>query len=453
MQPQPPLPTRTTVLIVGAGPTGLAAAASLVQNGCKDIVIVDGGEIRAVSSRAMVIHAATLESLETIGCTKALVDIGTQAKAIELRTPFGKVFDVDFAGLAEETQYPYTLLVSQYSTERVLEERLKEIGVDVHRPYKLETLNDDEDGGCLVAKFDSGDVITANYVIGADGAKSTVRQLSHIKFEDPDKGTFETKTLAQVVFADVTFSAPVPYLPTDRVRALITPGAFLLTIPVPRSPFPESYDHADKTIYRIGMNIPLSHGTPPPSPPAEYLQKYINGQGPPGLSSDPSVNPNPVRIEECMWSTRFRMHSAIAERFINRVHAKVQSQDESGKKSARVVFIVGDAAHIHSPVGGQGMNLGLRDAIGIGEVVAKHIVSFPNDPEGADELIERYAANRYERAISTISLTKRAMAGISTVGVSGFVLRRVVFWVMKLVLNIPFVKRKMARRVSGLENR
>jgi 2-polyprenyl-6-methoxyphenol hydroxylase-like FAD-dependent oxidoreductase len=135
-------------------------------------------------------------------------------------------------------------------------------------------------------------------------------------------------------------------------------GSFFLLIPLP-----DNCNSGD-AIYRIGFNVPATLGPPPSNPPLSYLQDHINTNGPLSLSSDPTVNSSPLHIAKALWATRFRTHAAIADKFVFRLH------DNSGG----YVILIGDAAHIHSPAGGQGMNLGIRDAVELGSALVAHMI-------------------------------------------------------------------------------
>jgi len=164
---------RTTVLIVGAGPTGLAAAITLVRQGFRDLVIVEEAASRGEASRAMTIHAATLEALDSIGCAEALVKIGIKGSAMQLADRNAPFMTAEFSCLEPYTRFPFVLLLPQSTTEQVLEAHLNELNVDVLRPEKAIGLRRNGQGE-LEVSFESGKVITAQYVVGADGARSVV---------------------------------------------------------------------------------------------------------------------------------------------------------------------------------------------------------------------------------------------------------------------------------------
>jgi len=300
------------------------------------------------------------------------------------------------------------------------------------------------DGGGVEVAFDSGSVVRADYVVGSDGAKSVIRQMAGVGFADPDGMPLDER-LGQMIFADVSFSTSSPYLPPDRVAATGSGGKFFMVIPLPSSP--ESED----PIYRLGFNVPLSAGAPPQSPSMEYLQQYANEQGPFKLSSDPTVNPDPIRISKMIWSTRFRTHSAIAEKFLVRMAPAEGAAEASADKRGGIVILVGDSAHIHAPAGGLGMNLGIRDAISLGAPLAAHIMSTDETVAENDKALEEYIATRRERALTTIRLTKRIMGVANVLGTTRIVSFN--YWLVKLIFKIPAVQGMVTWRLSGLGNR
>ena len=251
-------------------------------------------------------------------------------------------------------------------------------------------------------------------------------------------------SLAQIVLADVVLSesAAKAHLVRDGVMASVQSGAFFLIIPLPKS----CIDGSEEEIYRIGFNVPGGEGPPPSRPPVSYLQEHVNAIGPIMLSSDSTVNPEPVHISKVLWTSRFRTHAAIADKFALRLHNK---SDTLGG----YVFLVGDAAHIHSPAGGQGMNLGIRDAIGLGSALAEHVKIVPGTPQ-ADVLplpLQAYAEARYKSAVKVIRLTKRIMGYVTTLGTTKII--DLQYWLFRLLGSIPPVRNMMAWQVSGLGNR
>jgi 2-polyprenyl-6-methoxyphenol hydroxylase-like FAD-dependent oxidoreductase len=249
--------------------------------------------------------------------------------------------------------------------------------------------------------------------------------------------------------ADVTFSSPpTPPLPREELSGFASEKGFVFVLPMP----PEFLTGStallerppDNPVYRFGTNIRAEDGVPPHAPPTSYLQMALNKSGPSHLSSDPAVNPHPIHITETHWSTRFRTHSAIADHFFVRFKGNESSPENT---TGGVVFLVGDAAHIHSPAGGQGMNLGLRDAVGLGEVLAKHL-ELAESKDDPDKLLREFAAARRERGLTVIGFVKRIQK--VAFAVQSRAMSRLVYYCLAVLGAIPAVRKALAWRLSGL---
>ena len=188
----------TDVLIVGAGPTGLTLAAALTPRGVRTTVIDRLAE-RANTSRAAVVHARTLEVLESLGVSARLARLGIHARRFTIRDRDRVPVPIDFDSLP--TRYPYTLMVSQSVTESVLLQRLVEVGGHVSRPHALADLAQDPRG--VTATLDDGTTLRTRYLVGADGMHSMVRDRSGIAFVGGSYGEF-------FVLADVWLDGRVP---------------------------------------------------------------------------------------------------------------------------------------------------------------------------------------------------------------------------------------------------
>jgi len=436
----------------------MACALSLWHSGVKDVVIVDAVEHGNGNdaSRAMAIHAATLEALETINCTDALIERGILVDHMNYYDRSGTLLmAAAFDGLIGKTQFPCYLLLPQNITESVLDQKLKDAGIPLYRPYKAVDMRENsEDSNAVDVSFENGQSITAQYVIGADGAQSVVRELSEVPFADPSSNPDEPEaanTLAQMVIADVTFDG-TPHI-ADKFFAVISLTSFFALAHL-RYPAEGSKDSRGKIVYRMACGVPLTEGAPPTKSTVEYCQELIEQFGPHSLSSDKSKNPHAINVTEVVWSTRFRTRYAAAPNFFTRFGS--HGSGDVGSSGARVC-IVGDAAHIHPPAGGQGMNLGLRDGISLGPVIAAALTA-GSTPE-SDELVRAHMALRRERAINVIGITK-FMAG--DVGMapafqakwswSPIHIYTIRDWVLWTLCKSKWVRDMVAWKFSGLED-
>lgn len=463
------MPNSTTVLIVGAGPSGLVTALSLIHHGVKDFVVVDAVERGENTSRALVVHAATLEALDTINCGEEIVAKGTKARSIQMGNRSSQLISANLSSLDKYTRHPYALIIPQNLTEYVLGEKIKACGVTVHRPCKVTSLKRNEKDDRLTdVTFEDGKTITAKYVVGADGAHSVVRRMAGIGFSDPKTGEKGDRTtnLTQMVLADIIYEG------RDNFGFLgtMSPESFFISIPIPSS-FNEllarNGQEVNGQIYRIGSGVPLVDGEIPHSPSKEYLQNLIDRFGPTILSSDASVNPSstPVRIKEVIWTTRFRTHSAIADKAFTRLggdelQGATVAHDDTATTHGGIILLIGDAAHIHSPAGGQGMNLGIRDAVFLGEALTKHINASASQPSNVntDHILREFAEERHNRALEVIAFTKTLLSVIGTQDkkiswacpISAITVRD---WVMWLGGKFGFMSARMAWGMSGLGRR
>ena len=306
-----PLPTRTDVAIVGAGPTGLALAVTLAAAGI-DFVIVDRLAEGANTSRAAVVHARTLEVLDELGTAADLIGRGLAVTRFAVRDGSRHLLTVPFDKLP--TPYPYTLMVPQCETESVLLERLRALGHDVHRPYLVAGVVQDQDGATLT--MSTGQTLRAGYVVGADGMHSAVRESSGIGFT----GSAYAESF---VLADVTMDwSPGP----GEVSLTFGPAGLTVVAPLPGG-------H-----YRIVATVDEA----PATPDSAFIQRLLDER-----------TPAQAGVTGLVWSSRFRVQHRVADHY----------------RAGRLI-LAGDAAHVHSPAGGQGMNTGIQDGYALGRALA-----------------------------------------------------------------------------------
>jgi 2-polyprenyl-6-methoxyphenol hydroxylase-like FAD-dependent oxidoreductase len=373
----------TDVLVVGAGPTGLTLAAALTARGIAT-TIIDRQAAGSNTSRAAVMHARTLEVLEPLGVSESLVGLGVQATRFTIRDRDRVLVPIGFDKLP--TRYPYTLMVSQAVTEQVLLQRLVALGGQVMRPRQLASLRQDDLG--VDAQLDDGSTIRARFVVGCDGMHSAVRESTGIAFEGGSYGE-------SFLLADVRLSGGVP---TDEVILYFSPRGMVVVAPLPDG------------VHRIVAVVDDA----PERPDARFVQALLDERGP---------LRDPVRVlGEPIWGSRFRVHHRIADRY------------RAGR-----VMLAGDAAHVHSPAGGQGMNMGILDAMHLADALRRAI-------EGDVAALDAYGDQRRPIARQVVALADR-LTRLATVPPSLRGLRNLMLRVMSL---LPPVRRNLAWRLSGL---
>ncbi|KAG2368839.1 hypothetical protein BDR07DRAFT_1390245 [Suillus spraguei] len=271
------LPENTTVLIVGAGPAGLTAALSLAHHGCHDFVIVDAVVKGQNTSRAMIIHSATIEHR----CADGFLSQAIKGKGIRITSRSSEIFE-------KHSAHPYALYMPQIMTELVLEQKLRSLGVRVQRPHRVVGMKQNEKNSRITdVSFEDGQVIRTRYIIGADGARSIIRTIA----EGPN---LANNVMTQMVVADVTFDRePVgPLTLEGHLNGTVFSGNFFMLVPLGNrfnAELTQDGKPTTKSIFRVGCGISLKNGELPHAPPKEYIQDLIDTYGPACITSDPSL--------------------------------------------------------------------------------------------------------------------------------------------------------------------
>jgi 2-polyprenyl-6-methoxyphenol hydroxylase-like FAD-dependent oxidoreductase len=300
-----------TVLVVGAGPTGLTMASELARHGvpCR---IVDGLPKPAAESRALGIQSRTLEVFEDMGILQKTLARGLVVHDMNVYSGGKRLIRITMDEL--DAPYPFVLTLPQSETERLLNEHLRSLGVRVERPVELVdfTQSDDAVTATLRRADRREETFVTPWLLGCDGARSAVRRGLDMVFEGEEYP--EAWMLADV---KIRWS-----LPDDEVHLFLHAGGILAVFPMRGQR------------YRVAADCP---GCPPDelSPPTlEEVQACVDERG-----------PGQATLRDAVWLSRFRLHRRKA----------------AAHRQGRA-FLAGDAAHIHSPAGGQGMNTGIQDA-------------------------------------------------------------------------------------------
>ena len=306
-----------TVLVVGAGPVGLTMAAELARYGVT-VRIVDKAAARTDKSKALVLWSRTLELLERAGCADGFVAAGLKASGANFIADRKRIAHVDLTRIP--SRYAYGLMLPQSETERLLEAHLLSLGVEVERQVELSALVQDSDSdgvGVTLRHADGRDeALRTDWLVGCDGAHSTVRHALALPFLGE---TLQSDWL----LADLHLTG-LPTPPNELAMFLHQDGVLAI--------FPIAPGR-----YRIIADIGKSSGPHPAAPTLAEVQAVVDRRGPGG-----------VALADPVWLSAFR----INERKVKEYRA--------GR-----VFVAGDAAHVHSPAGGQGMNTGMQDAFNL----------------------------------------------------------------------------------------
>lgn len=345
----------TDVLIVGAGPTGLMLANQLGRRGVRAIII-DRHSGPARQSRAMAVHARTLEIYAKLGIAQQALARGQRGDGANMwaqgehqaRIPFGEMGK----GLSP---YPFVLMLGQDENEKILGERLRDWNLAVQWNTELLALSQQPDGVVATLKQADGSTrqIRAAYLAGCDGGRSTVREMNGIGFPGAPY---------EHVFFVADTEATGPMAPNELNVYLWRDGFHLF--------FPMRGENRWRV---IGILPPELRGRDDLT-----FDEVI-----PALRGEAGTA---LKFGQCLWFSTYRIHHRCTERFRN-----------------RRCFLLGDAAHVHSPMGGQGMNTGLQDAYNLGWKLALVLSG-----QAGAALLDTYEAERMPVAHRLLNTTDRA---------------------------------------------
>ena len=340
-------PSVVDVLVIGAGPTGLTMACELRRHGlsCR---IVDQAESPSGIPKAVAVQSRTLEVFDIMGLDREFVAQGHQVHGVNVYGGGQRLAHVVLDELP--TRYAYMLTLPQSETERLLAARLSSLRGHVEWSVQLTGLAQQEGGISATLRHPDGKTETqrARWLVGCDGAHSAVRKAVGLSFEG---ARYEESFLLAYVRLESG-------LPTDEAHAFFTPDGPVAMLPLPRGrhyvilPLFKDSAEADRTTVSL-----------------DELKTVLAQRGKADL-----------RILEAFWITKFRVHRRMVP-------------------SLRVgpVFLCGDASHIHSPVGGQGMNLGIQDAFNLAWKLA-----LVTTGAARPTLLDSYHAERHPIASETL---------------------------------------------------
>jgi 3-(3-hydroxy-phenyl)propionate hydroxylase len=337
------------VLIAGAGPVGLVAAAQLVRKGIPVTVLEAGNDLSA-ESRASTFHPPTLDMLEELGVARELIGEGLKAPKLQYRSKKeGLIAEFDFGEIADQTAHPYRVQSEQFKLTRILLARLREeSNFRIEFGARVENVLQDADSVRVsVRASDDVQIRTGSWLIGADGARSEVRRSLGIEFEG-----FTWPERFLVLSTPFDFDAFIPDLVSVNYVADPECWHFLLRIPGMwrvMFPIPQDVDDQAALTPEFGQSL---------------LARVVFG----------------TRNFDVVHTTLYRVHQRVAKHF-----------------RGRRAFLVGDAAHINNPLGGMGMNGGIHDAVNLTSRLAAVYAG-----QAPDSDLDRYETQRRQVTLESV---------------------------------------------------
>lgn len=394
-----PVARRTHVLIVGAGPTGLALACDLRSRGI-DVVVIDKATVPATTSRALGLQPRGAEILARLGALKDLPEKAIHPPALTISVGERRLVRIDVSKPAGDTM-PGLLVIGQSEIEARLRARLAELGCEVNWGSELLVIESQGSHVNAMVRSENGDtVIGADWLVGCDGAHSRARKLAGISFEG---AAFAERFILADVRLDWQRPATEPAVWLHR-------DGILAAFPLPGNVWRIMAE------LRTDDDIEVDESGSPSEPATrDLLYRFFHNR----------VGDRNLRIGEMKWRSVFRFHRRLASTY------------RQGR-----ILLAGDAAHIHSPFGGQGMNTGLGDAYNLGWKLAMVIRG-----RSTEALLDTYEAERRPIAADVLATTT---TNTSLLLGNTLVNRVVRDFLFLPALRIPAMRRKMAQKASQL---
>ncbi|HSI59156.1 MAG TPA: FAD-dependent monooxygenase [Ideonella sp.] len=403
--------SRTTVLIAGAGPSGLMLANQLAR---LDVPfrLVDGKSGPTRESRALGVQARTLELYQALGIAEAAVAQGHRTLAGNIYVGRRRVQRVPLADLGQgQTPFPFLLILEQSRNEALLYQALQQTGAEVDWHTSLGVFEQQAGGVRATLQHADGreESIAADWLVGCDGARSTVREQLGLAFAG---GTYQNAFFV----ADTRVDWPLPH---GELTVCLSQRSFVVFFPMP-----------GEQRYRV-IGVMPRDGTDKTdetqadaSPPGPLALRFEDIAAAVRAQMDVEV-----AFSQTAWFSSYRVHHRCVDRF------------RAGR-----CFVAGDAAHVHSPVGAQGMNTGLQDVCNLAwklALVSRH---------GAHErLLDSYHGERWPIAQNLLRTTDNAFQFIISEQPLQKAVRLKLFpWLASRVLAVPAVRRRVFRTISQI---